>query len=172
MVQRMKLMSEESKPSKPTNIDIFQILSETLEKQKKKRREELLAPLNIQEFFAEGTITINRRICRGIDCNLCTKVCPTDALFWKAGEIGVMEELCVFCGACVLSCIVDDCIRITRKRANGEIEIFSKPKDFMMLQHNINARRRRATILDTYRRPSHYLKPKQSRKRKHRGTQK
>jgi ribosomal protein S21 len=42
----------------------------------------------------------------------------------------------------------------------------------MMLQHNINAKRRRATILDTYRRPRHYLKPKQSRKRKHGGTQK
>jgi hypothetical protein len=42
----------------------------------------------------------------------------------------------------------------------------------MMLQHKINAKRRRATILDTYRRPSHYLKRKRSRKRKHRGTQK
>jgi ferredoxin len=163
----MKPMPEESKPSKPTNIDIFQILSETLEKQKKKRREELLAPLNIQEFFAEGTITINRRTCRGIDCNLCTKVCPTNALFWKAGEIGVMEELCIFCGACVLSCIVDDCIRITRKRANGGIEIFSKPRDFMMLQHNIDAKKRRATILDTFQRPEHYFKRKRGRKRKH-----
>jgi ferredoxin len=172
MVQRMKQMSEESKPSKPASVDIFQLLSETLEKQKQKRREELLTSLNIQDFFAEGTITISRRTCRGIDCNLCTKVCPTNALFWKAGEIGIMEELCIFCGACVLSCIVDDCIRITRKRANGQLEIFSKPRDFMLLQHHINATKRRTTILDTFRRPKHYLKRKRSSKRKHRKTQK
>jgi hypothetical protein len=42
----------------------------------------------------------------------------------------------------------------------------------MMLQHNINAKRRRETILDTYRRPNHYLRPKRGRKRKHRKTQK
>jgi ferredoxin len=154
----MKSMPEESKPNKPEDVDIFQLLSETLKKKKKRRREELLAPLNIKEFFAEGTITINRRTCRGIDCNLCTKVCPTKALFWKAGEIGTAEELCVFCGACVLSCIVDDCVRITRKRANGEIEIFSKPRDFMILQHNIDAKKRRTLILDTFRTPEQYLK--------------
>lgn len=164
----MNLMPEESKRSKPSNVDIFEMLSDTMEKQKQKRRKELLAPLNIQEFFTEGTITISRRACRGIDCNLCTKVCPTNALFWKAGEIGVMKELCVFCGACVLSCIVDDCIRITRKRANGEIEIFSKPRDFMMLQHNTDAKKRRAVILDTYRRPDHYLKRKRGSKPKRR----
>jgi ferredoxin len=168
----MKLMPEESKSSKPPDVDIFQLLSETLEKQKKKRREELLTPLNIQEFFAGGTITINKRTCRGIDCNLCTKVCPTKALFWKTGEIEIMQELCIFCGACVLACIVDDCIRITRKRTNGEIEIFSKPRDFTLLQHNIDARKRQAAILDTFRRPEHYLKHERGPKRKHRETHK
>jgi ferredoxin len=165
----MKPMPKESKSDKQ-DVDIFKLLAETLEKQKQKRRKELLAPLGIQEFFAEGTVTINKRTCRGLDCNLCTKVCPTNALYWKAGEIGITEELCIFCGACVLSCIVDDCIRITRQRANGEIEIFSKPRDFMMLQHNIDAKKRRTVILDTFRRPKHYLKRKRRRKPKRRKT--
>jgi Na+-translocating ferredoxin:NAD+ oxidoreductase RNF subunit RnfB len=46
---------------------------------------------------------------------LCIKACPTNALFWKAGMVGIIEELCIYCGACVLNCIVDDCIKIVRK---------------------------------------------------------
>jgi hypothetical protein len=32
----------------------------------------------------------------------------------------------------------------------GEIESFSKPKDFMMLQHNINAKKRFQLILEVF----------------------
>jgi len=164
----MKLMPEENKSNRPKDIDMFQLLSKTLKDQKQKRRKELLTPLLVQEFFVEGTVTINKRTCRGLDCNLCTKVCPTKALYWKAGEIGIIEELCIFCGACVLTCIVDNCIKIKRKRANGETEVFSKPRDFLMLQHNIDAKKRRTIILDTFRAPEHYLKP--GRKPKHKKT--
>ncbi|MGQ9744256.1 MAG: hypothetical protein ACUVQW_06550, partial [Candidatus Bathycorpusculaceae bacterium] len=135
-------MPRDRRTQKPSSIDIFQILTETAEKEKKKRREELLAPLGVKEFFVEGKITINKRICEGVECKLCIKACPTNALYWKAGEVGLIEELCIYCGACVLSCIVDDCIRIIRKRENGEIEKFSTPRDFTMLEHGINAEKR------------------------------
>ncbi|MDI6905386.1 MAG: hypothetical protein QMD13_07885 [Candidatus Bathyarchaeia archaeon] len=49
---------------KPSSVDIFQLLTETVEKERKKRREELLAPLGVKEFFAEGSININKRTCQ------------------------------------------------------------------------------------------------------------
>lgn len=140
-------------------VDIFEILSESSEKAKKKRREELLAPLGVEEFFVEGSISLDRRICKGVECKLCIEACPTNALFWRAGEVGIIEDLCVFCGACVLSCIVDDCIRVERKRADGVVECFSKPRDFTALQHSISTKRRCGGIIDIYRHPKKYLKP-------------
>lgn len=122
--------------------DIFQLLSETVEKERRKRREELLAPLGVKEFFVNGSIFIDKRICRGVDCKLCIKVCPTNALYWKSGEVKVAEDLCIYCGACVLSCIVDDCIKVERKRAAGDVERFSRPRDVLLLQHGINAKKR------------------------------
>ena len=126
------------------------MLTETKNMEKRKRKEELLAPLNIKEYFAEGSISINKRTCQGVECKLCLKACPTNALFWKAGEVGITEELCIYCGACVLCCIVDDCIRITRKRANGEVEVFSKPRDFVALQNDINTKKRVKSIEDLF----------------------
>lgn len=141
-----------------SSADIFELLTETTAKEKKKKRLELLAPLKLKEFFAEGSIIINKRTCQGVECKLCIKACPTNALFWRAGEVGIIEELCVYCGACVLSCIVDDCIKIVRKRATGEIESFSKPKDFATLQHSINAKRRFERTLGVFPKPEDYLK--------------
>jgi len=136
--------------SAASSADIFQIMTETKEKEKRKQKEQLLAPLNIKEFFAEGSITINKRTCQGVECKLCLKACPTSALYWRAGEVGIEEDLCIYCGACVLCCIVDDCIRIMRKRADGEIEAFSKPRDFVTLQDNINTKKRGKTITDLF----------------------
>jgi len=119
-----------------------QLSARTWKKRKKKERLKLLSSLELKEFFADGSITINERTCHGIECRLCIKVCPTNALFWRAGEVGIIEDLCIYCGACVLSCIVDDCIKIVRERSTGEVEVFSKPKDFATLQHSINAKRR------------------------------
>jgi len=124
------------------NIDIFQLLIETAEKKRKKKREELLLALGIKEFFSEGNISIDKRTCKGIECKLCIKSCPTNALFWKSGEIGIIEDLCIFCGACVLNCIVDNCIKVKRKRLSNEIEVFSKPQDFITLQSIINTKKR------------------------------
>ena len=146
------------KGDKPPNVDIFELLGDAGEKEKKKRREELLAPLGTKEFFAEGSITINKRICHGVECKLCIKACPTNALFWKAGEIGLTKELCIYCGACVLSCIVDDCIKITRKRSTGEVETFSRPRDFMIQQSDINTRKRLERVKEVFPEPEEYLK--------------
>ena len=129
------------KTASPT--DMFGLLTEDSSQQaKKKRRQELLEPTGVKELFKEGTININKHTCEGVQCKLCVKACPTSALYWKSGEVGIIEDLCVYCGACVLNCIVDDCIKIERKREDGEVERFSKPKDVITLAGKINAKKR------------------------------
>jgi len=115
-------------PSSDGSIDIFQIISES-EKRKREERAKLLESLGIEEYFKEGSIKINTKICEGIECKLCIKACPTNALYWGYGEVRITEELCIYCAACVLSCIVDDCIKVTRERLDGAIESFSTPKE-------------------------------------------
>ncbi|MFQ6064202.1 MAG: 4Fe-4S binding protein [Candidatus Bathyarchaeia archaeon] len=77
-----------------------------------------------------------------MECKLCIEACPTNALYWKSGKVGVTEELCVFCTACVLSCIVDDCIKVERRRPNGGMEEFSTPEQALRLLNSINSRKR------------------------------
>lgn len=149
-------MSEKGEDS--SILDIFQLLTETAIKEKKRQREELLASSGTKEFFAEGSITIDKRTCQGVECKLCIEVCPTNALFWRSGEVGITEELCVYCGACVLSCIVDDCIEIVRKRSTSEVERFSKPRDFLVLQHVINGKKRCQRVEDVFPKAEDYLR--------------
>ena len=126
-----------------SKIDIFDLLSGNEDKEKKKKqRQELIAATGTKEFFPEGKININKRTCWGLECRLCIKACPTNALYWKAGEVGVTEDLCVYCSACVLSCMVDDCIKIERTRESGKTEKFSKPRDAIKLQQTINTNKR------------------------------
>jgi len=154
--QKMKRMPKKRKTA--TSADIFELLTETTEKEKKKKKPELLTPPKPQEFFTDGSITINKKTCQGVECKLCIKACPTNALYWRAGEIGIIEELCIYCGACVLSCIVDDCIRIVRKRTTGEVESFSRAKDFAAIQQNINAQRRHERTRSIFSKPDNYLR--------------
>jgi NAD-dependent dihydropyrimidine dehydrogenase PreA subunit len=133
-----------------SNVDIFDLLSDEKEKAKKKRREELLASSGVKEFFAEGKIGINKRTCWGVECKLCIKACPTNALYWKAGEVGIVDDLCVYCGACVLSCMVDDCIKVERKREDDKVERFSKAKEVVKLQDKINAKKRFARVSEVF----------------------
>jgi NAD-dependent dihydropyrimidine dehydrogenase PreA subunit len=125
------------------NVDIFDLMSDTGERAKRKRREELLASSGMKEFFEEGNISINKRTCWGLEC-------PTNALYWKAGEVGIVEDLCVYCGACVLSCMVDDCIKVERKRENGKKERFSKPKEVVKLEDRINAQKRFERVREVF----------------------
>ncbi|MEM2594310.1 MAG: 4Fe-4S binding protein, partial [Candidatus Bathyarchaeia archaeon] len=96
-------------------IDIFHMLSEE-SKKRKARRKELLKTIGVKEYFSEGRIEIDNKICQGIECKLCIKACPTNALYWSYGRVNLVEDLCIYCAACVLSCIVDNCIKVMRKR--------------------------------------------------------
>jgi hypothetical protein len=53
---------------------------------------------------------------------------------------------------------VDDCIRVTRKRENGEIERFSTPRAFTMLEHSINAKKRLERVKAVFPTATDYLK--------------
>ena len=152
-------MSEDDDDS---NVNIFDLLPEASEEKKeeekpKGRRAELLELMDVKECFEEGSIEIDMRKCKGIECNLCVKACPTNALYWKAGDIGIIEDLCIYCSACVANCCVDDCIRVTRKRQDGKIESFSTPKDVLELQCNINSRKRRDRVKALYPTIEEYL---------------
>ena len=133
-----------------SQVDIFNILSGNEKKTHKKQRQELLASTGVKEFFPEGKITINKRTCWGQECQLCIKACPTNALYWKAGEIGITEDLCVYCTACVLSCMVDDCIKLERKREDGKTEEFGKPRDVVILEDRINAKKRFVRVREVF----------------------
>jgi len=122
-------------------VDIFQLLEEASKEKRREERELLLQSVGVKEFFEEGSIQINTNICDGVECKLCIEICPTNALYWRSGKVGIVEELCVFCAACVLSCIVDDCIRVKRKRPNGEVEEFSTPEEALRLLQSINSRK-------------------------------
>jgi len=102
----------------------------------------LLESLGIKEYFEEGSIRINKRTCQGIECKLCIKACPTNALYWAYGEVKVIEDLCIYCAACVLSCIVDNCIQVTRRRPDGTMEQYGTPTDVYKLLNNINSKKR------------------------------
>ncbi|MBN1244943.1 hypothetical protein JXA31_05060 [Candidatus Bathyarchaeota archaeon] len=133
-----------------SNVDIFGLLSVDKDEAKKKQRKELLAASGVKEFFEEGKISIDKRTCWGLECKLCIKACPTNALYWKTGEVGIVEDLCVYCGACVLCCMVDDCIEVERKREDGNAEHFSKPKEVVKLQDKINAKKRFQRVNDVF----------------------
>jgi ferredoxin len=124
-------------------VDIFGMLSEdTDENAKKKRRQELLEPTGVKEIFKEGKIKINKFTCVGGQCKLCIKVCPTNALYWSTGEVGVIEDLCVYCGACVLNCMVDGCIQVERKREDGKVERFGTPQSVVKVGERLSSKKR------------------------------
>lgn len=121
--------------------DISQLPLEASKKRHRKNRTRLLQSIGIEENFVEGSVQINWKMCKGVECRLCIDACPTNALYWREGEIGIVCELCIFCVACVGVCIVDDCIEVNRKRLNEEIEGFSNAREILMLLHNINSRK-------------------------------
>ena len=130
------------KQKEKAGMDIFKMLLEASKEKRKAKREELLKSVGVKEFFEEGSIKIDMKTCKGVECQFCIKVCPTKALYWKTGEIGVTEDLCVYCTSCVLDCMVDNCIEVRRKRKDGTNERFSNPLDVFMMLNNINTRNR------------------------------
>ena len=113
---------------------------------KEVKRELLLGSLGVRELFEEGGVKIDKKICKGVECQLCIKACPTNALYWKMGEVGLVDDLCIYCTSCVLNCIVDGCIAVVRKRNDGTVEWFSTPEEVFALLKDMNNNRRVATI--------------------------
>jgi ferredoxin len=152
-----------------SGVDIFGLLSDkTGKSEKEKNREALLAPTGVKEVFKEGKISINNYTCVGVQCKQCVKVCPTNALYWSNGKVEIIDDLCVYCGACVLSCMVDDCIKVERKREDGTTEKFGKPQDVILLQKTANASKRVQRLQSVVLKPKDYYtqypkaKPKQA----------
>ncbi len=146
------------KPDSESSVDIYQLLLEASKRRRREERAQLLQSVGVKEYFEEGSIRIDMRTCKGTECELCIKVCPTNALYWRSGEIGVVEDLCVFCGACVMNCIVDNCIQVTRRRPNGEMERFSTPEDVLTLLHSLNSRKRSKMVRSRFPDEEAYLK--------------
>jgi len=147
-----------SKKTENSGVNIYDLLLQASEKEKKEKRAELLKSVGVNEYFEEGSIEINMKTCKGLECNLCVEACPTNALYWKAGEIGIVEDLCVYCAACVFNCVVDNCIRVRRKRSDGEVEKFSSPRDVLRLLHTINSRKRRDRLRSVFPTAEDYFK--------------
>ena len=121
--------------------DIFHLLREASQKRERKERTRLLQSMGINENFVEGSVRINWKTCRGVECKLCIDACPTNALYWREGEVGIAEELCVFCVGCVGVCLIDDCIQVSRKRPSGEVESFSDAREVLILLHTTNSKK-------------------------------
>lgn len=141
------------KNSEDSSVNIYDLLSEdsdNKEAEKKSRRAELLESLEIEDHFEDGSVDINMRTCLGIECNLCVKACPTNALYWRGGEIGIEEDLCIHCTACVINCCVDNCIRVTRKHPDGKTESFSTPKEAIQLLQDLNQKKRLESVKPTF----------------------
>ena len=131
------------------SVNIYDLLSDEvaeIKEEKKNRRAELLESIGVEDRFEDGSIKIDMRTCRGLECNLCVKACPTNALYWRAGEIGIEEDLCIHCTACVLNCCVDNCIKVTRKRPDSKTETFSTPKEALEVNRIIAAKNRKERV--------------------------
>jgi Fe-S-cluster-containing hydrogenase component 2 len=148
-----------NKKSEESSVNIYDLLSDDVsekKEEKKSRRAELLESIGVEDRFKDGSINIDMRTCRGIECNLCVKACPTNALYWKAGEIGIEEDLCIHCTACVLNCCVDNCIKVTRKRPEGKTETFSTPKEALEINRKIAAEKKRERVKSLFDNPDEY----------------
>jgi len=135
-------LSKEKADKGSSAANIYQLLLEASRKRERERKTKLLESIGVKEFFEEGTISIDKNTCKGVECKLCIKACPTNALYWKTGEVGIVEELCVYCAACVYSCIVDNCVQVSRKRPNSQTEKFGTQRQVLTLLNNINSEKR------------------------------
>lgn len=139
-------------------MDIFKVLLEASKEKKKARRAQLLKSVGVREFFEDGNIKVDMKTCKGVECQFCIKVCPTNALYWKAGEIGITEDLCVYCASCVLNCMVDNCIEVRRWRQNGTNERFSNLLHVLTILNNVSSRNRMKAIESVFPDEEAYLK--------------
>lgn len=137
--------TEESVLDKRRSIDIFGLL-QVKERKHLEEREQVLRSMGITEEYFEGELKIDYSTCDGIECRLCIETCPTKALYWSKGEVKLEEDLCIYCCACVLSCIVDNCIQVKRKRKDDGEENFGTPREIITTCKNVASRKRREIV--------------------------
>ena len=77
--------------------DIYKLLLKASEQRKKERKTQLLEPIGVKVYFDEGSIRIDKRTCKGVECKLCIEACPTHALYWKSGEVGIVLHGARYC---------------------------------------------------------------------------
>ena len=99
-----------------------------------------------QLFFEEGSLRVDMSKCLGVECKLCIKACPTNALYWEEAKVKLEEDLCIHCSACVLNCIVDDCMVLTRRSSDGKRTRFSTPKGAALANNTTSAQKRRKAV--------------------------
>jgi hypothetical protein len=46
--------------------------------------------------------------------------------------------------------MVDDCVKVTRKHEDGAVEKFSKPRDVVVLENSINAKKRFQRVREVF----------------------
>ncbi len=128
---------------------MYAILQKSLKQRRLSEKLRLLRStgIDVPLYFEEGDIKIDHSTCRGVECKLCIKYCPTNSLYWRDGRVGIIEELCIWCTACVLSCIVDGCIRVRRKRGDSAVESFSTPPEVQSLLAIVGNRLRVSTTI-------------------------
>jgi NAD-dependent dihydropyrimidine dehydrogenase PreA subunit len=150
----------------PSIFDLMNEESEAVDEaeEKRRQREELLEPTGVKDIYKEGKININKFTCVGGQCKACIKVCPTNALYWGTGEVGIIEDLCVYCGACVANCMVDNCIKVERTRENGQTETLGKLSDIIKLQNRNNTKKRLERVKTNAATLRHHYKEKDETK--------
>jgi len=64
--------------------------------------------------YNKGSITVRGHIC--IQCKICMKICPTDAIEFTDGHMTLDEDKCIACGECATKC-PQKCIAMTDVKA-------------------------------------------------------
>jgi hypothetical protein len=67
------------KKDRSASSNIFEMLLDMSES--KKKRTELSESTGVKGFFDEECIEIDVKTCRGVECRLSIKACPTSALY-------------------------------------------------------------------------------------------
>ncbi len=131
-----------------TAVDIYTLLLKA-KKRPSATRVEILNSMGVTKFFYEGgSLRIDMSRCVGVECKLCIKACPTNALYWEEAKVKLEEELCIYCSACVLNCIVDDCIVLVRRSSDGRTVRFSTPRGAVLANSATAGQKRIRAVLE------------------------
>jgi 4Fe-4S ferredoxin len=63
----------------------------------------------------EGVIRLERSLCPA-GCQACADMCPTHALEMEDGQLVLLEQFCIYCGACTQICPAPEALLVRRHR--------------------------------------------------------